>query len=158
VPLTLTCVEALPLPFGPVQVREKLLFALIGPLDWLPEVALVPDHAPAAEHEVAFVELHVSVETPPFATDVGFAPRDTEAAAGDSSLAPPHAASTSPAITSRPLAFKIAPNSLTNATKNVHQLSVWRRLHRQVVAGRHGNTVAAEVFRYAGGTRIEPSY
>jgi hypothetical protein len=135
VPVTLTCVEALPLPFGPLQVREKLLLVLSAPVDWLPEVPLVPDHAPVAEQEVAFVELHVSIETPPFATDVGFAPRDTDGpdAAGDSSPAPPHAARMNPAVISRPLAFKIAPNSLNNATKNVHRPSAnlfWRRPSR----------------------------
>jgi len=141
VPVTLTCVEALPLPFGPLQVREKLLFALTGPLDWLPEVGLVPDHAPVAEHDVAFVEVHVSVETPPLATDVGFAPRDTDGpdVAGDSSPAPPQAASTTPATSSRPLAFKIAPNLLTNAAKNVHRPPVCKVLNRRVVAERHEN-------------------
>jgi len=117
VPVTLTCVEALLLPFGPLQVREKLLLLLSGPVDWLPEVPLVPDHAPVAEHDVALVELHVNIEAAPFATDVGLAPRETVAAAGDSSLAPPHAASMTPATSSRPLAFKIAPNSLTNAAE-----------------------------------------
>jgi len=71
----------------------------------------VPDHAPAAEHEDAFAELHVSVETPPLATDVGFAVRDTDAdtdaAAGDSSPAPPQAASTSATTRSRPLNSKL---------------------------------------------------
>jgi len=117
VPLTLTCVEALPVPFGPLQVSEKLLLLLSGPVDSLPEVPLAPDHAPVAEHDVALVELHVSVEAAPFATEAGLAPRDTVAAAGDSSLAPPHAASMSPETSSRALAFKIAPNSLTNAAE-----------------------------------------
>jgi uncharacterized Fe-S center protein len=34
---------------------------------------LVPDHAPEAEQEVAFVEDQVSMEDPPLVTDVGLA-------------------------------------------------------------------------------------
>jgi len=156
VPLTLTCVEALPLPFGPLQVREKLLLVLSGPVDWLPEVALVPDHAPVAEHDVALVELQVSVEAAPVVTDSGVAPRDTEAAAGDSSLAPPHATSISPETSSRPLAFKISPNSLTNAAKNVRRPPALHRLERRV-AERCGTRSPPEAFLYAGGRRVEPS-
>ena len=47
------------------------------PVDWLPEVALLPDHAPEAVQEVALVDDQVSVEDPPLATDVGFAVSDT---------------------------------------------------------------------------------
>lgn len=77
----------------------------------------MPDQAPAAEHDAALVELHVSVETPPFGTEVGFAARDTDAdaAAGDSSPAPPQAVSTSAGTSSRPLTFKVAPHSLIAA-------------------------------------------
>ena len=66
----------------------------------MPEIALAPDQAPEAEQEVAFVADQVSVEDPPFATDVGLAARDTAgaggggAAAADSGVfAPPQAAS-----------------------------------------------------------------
>jgi hypothetical protein len=38
---------------------------------------LLPDQPPAAEHEVAFVELQVSVDALPEATDVGLAVSDT---------------------------------------------------------------------------------
>jgi hypothetical protein len=98
VPVTLTWAEALALPSGPLQVSEKLLLVLSGPVDWLPEVALLPDHAPAAEHDVAFVELHVSVETPPLATEIGLAARDTVGPRpnGGPSLAPPAGDSLSP--------------------------------------------------------------
>ena len=55
-----------------------------GLIDWLPpEVALVPDQAPEAAQELAFVEDQVSVETPPFATDGGFAASDTVATGGN---------------------------------------------------------------------------
>jgi hypothetical protein len=36
-------------------------------------VALLPVQPPEAVHEVAFVELHVSVDVPPLAMTVGFA-------------------------------------------------------------------------------------
>ena len=44
-----------------------------GPLDWLPEVALLPDHAPEAVQELALVDDQVSVEDAPLATEAGFA-------------------------------------------------------------------------------------
>ena len=48
-----------------------------APVDWLPEVAKVPDHAPEATQEVASVDDQVSVEEPPLVTIVGFAASDT---------------------------------------------------------------------------------
>ena len=44
-----------------------------APVDWLPEVALLPDHAPEAVQEAALLDDQVSVEDPPLATDVGLA-------------------------------------------------------------------------------------
>ena len=49
----------------------------------LPEAALVPDQAPEAAQDVAFVEDQVSVEDSPFATDGGFAASDTVGAGGN---------------------------------------------------------------------------
>jgi len=54
-----------------------LLLAVSAPVDWLPELALAPDHAPEATQEVAFVEDQLSIEEPPLVTDVGFAASDT---------------------------------------------------------------------------------
>jgi len=48
----------------------------------LPEVALVPDQAPEAAQDVAFVEDQVSIEDTPFATDGGLAASDTVGAGG----------------------------------------------------------------------------
>jgi hypothetical protein len=48
----------------------------------LSEVALVPDQAPEAAQELAFVEDQVSVEDPPFETDGGFAASDTVGTGG----------------------------------------------------------------------------
>jgi hypothetical protein len=64
---------------------------------------LLPDHAPVAEHDVAFVELHVSMEAAPLATEVGFAVRDTDGPADDSLPAPPQPASASAAMSRRAL-------------------------------------------------------
>ena len=60
--------------------------AVSGPVDSLPEVALGPDQAPEAVHEVAFVEDQVSVEEPPFAIDVGFAVSDTVGTGGSETV------------------------------------------------------------------------
>ena len=50
--------------------------AVRAPVDWLPEVVLVPDQLPEAVHVVALVEDQVSVEDSPLATEVGFAASD----------------------------------------------------------------------------------
>ena len=44
-----------------------------APVFCVPLVDLVPLQPPEAVHEVALVELHVSVEAPPLATEAGFA-------------------------------------------------------------------------------------
>jgi hypothetical protein len=54
-----------------------VLLAVSAPVDWLPEVVVVPDHAPEREQEVAFVDDQVSIEELPLATDAGFAVIDT---------------------------------------------------------------------------------
>ena len=54
-----------------------MLLAVSAPVDWLPEVALVPDQSPEAAQVVALVEDQISVEDPPLVTDVGFAVSDT---------------------------------------------------------------------------------
>jgi len=70
--LTMT-VDALLVPPVPVQVKEYELGIVIAPVLCVPLVALLPVQPPEAVHEVAFVELHVSVEVPPLAIKVGFA-------------------------------------------------------------------------------------
>lgn len=42
-----------------------------APVDWVPVIALVPDHAPDAAQEVAFVADHVSVALPPLLIALG---------------------------------------------------------------------------------------
>jgi hypothetical protein len=128
VPVTLTWTASLALPCGPVQVSEKLLLVLSDPVDWIPEVALFPDQAPVAEHDTVFVELHVSTEAPPLATELGFATRDTDgsdeggggtvsAPAGDSLWAPQAASTRTIGISRRCLLCKVGPCSLSAARK-----------------------------------------
>jgi hypothetical protein len=55
----------------------KVLVTLKAPLFALPEIALAPDHAPLAVHELALVEDQVRVVEPFGLTVDGFALRDT---------------------------------------------------------------------------------
>ena len=82
VPVTATVADALAVPPSPVQARVNMLVAVNAPLDWLPEIALLPVHAPEARQEAALVEDQVSVEDPPLAIDVGLAVSDTVGAGG----------------------------------------------------------------------------
>ena len=51
-----------------------MLVEVSGPVDWLPAVVWVPDQAPEAVQEVAFVEFHVKVDALPFNMLAGLAP------------------------------------------------------------------------------------
>jgi hypothetical protein len=66
-------VDAEALPPVPVHESVYVLVALSAPVDCVPLVPLVPDQAPDAVQLVALVELHVSVELPPLATETGLA-------------------------------------------------------------------------------------
>jgi hypothetical protein len=79
----------------------KLLLAVSGPVDWLPDVALAPDHAPEAVQEVALVEDQVSVEDPPLVTDSGVAASDTAGAIPPPWLWLPSTAPPPQAVTAR---------------------------------------------------------
>lgn len=48
----------------------------------MPEIALLPDHAPDAVQEAALVDDQVSVEDAPLATEVGFAVSETVGTGG----------------------------------------------------------------------------
>jgi len=67
-------------------------------VDWLPEVALVPDQPPEAVQEVTLVEDQVSIEFPPLVTDVGIAASETvgvvAGAEAELAVPPPQAEST----------------------------------------------------------------
>ena len=56
-------------------------------MDWLPEVALVPDQLPEAVHAVALVDDQVNVEEAPLAIDVGFAASDSVGNGGGGGVA-----------------------------------------------------------------------
>jgi len=75
-------VATLLVPPAPVQVNEYDPAIVRAPVLCEPLVALVPLQFPVAVQEVALVELHVSVEAPPLATEVGFAVSVTVAVPG----------------------------------------------------------------------------
>lgn len=79
---TVTVTDRVAAPPGPVQDKVKVLVAINGPLDCEPDVALSPDHAPEAAHELALVDDQVSIDVPPLVTVVGLAPSDTVGTAG----------------------------------------------------------------------------
>ena len=85
---TVTITDLLALPPAPVQLRLKVLVAVSAPLDWLPEVDLVPDQAPEAVQEVALADDHDRVLEAPLATDVGLALSDTVGAVVSGALPP----------------------------------------------------------------------
>ena len=66
-------VDAPLVPPVPVHVKEYELGIVMAPVLCVPLVALAPLQPPVAVQEVALVELHVSVELPPLAMDVGAA-------------------------------------------------------------------------------------
>jgi hypothetical protein len=76
VTVTVTARFAVPPPVF-VQVSVNVLVAANGPTISLPEVPLLPLHAPEAVHAFAFVVDHVSCEVPCGPTEVGFAARLT---------------------------------------------------------------------------------
>ena len=75
--MTLTTVDTLLVPPVPVHDKEYELGIVSAPVLCVPLVVIAPLQLPEAVHEVALVELHVKVEEPPLATDVGFADRVT---------------------------------------------------------------------------------
>ena len=77
VPVTVTVVDALAVPLGPVQARLNVLVIVSPLVDSLPEAALAPVQPPEAVQEVALDEDQTSVDDPPLVTDVGFAVSDT---------------------------------------------------------------------------------
>jgi len=59
-----------------------VLLASSAPVDWLPEIALPPDHAPEPVQETASVEDQLRMEDPPLATEGGFTDNDTVGTGG----------------------------------------------------------------------------
>ncbi len=71
--VTVTLFETV--PPCPVQLSEYDADAVSGPVDSLPLVAMVPDQAPEAVHEVASVEVQSSEALWAFAMEAGVAVR-----------------------------------------------------------------------------------
>lgn len=80
--VTDTATDALDEPPAPMQAMVNVLSSLSEPVVTEPATACVPDHAPDAVHDVAFVLAHVSVELAALATVVGLAEIDTTGAGG----------------------------------------------------------------------------
>jgi hypothetical protein len=70
---TSTVTELVAVPPAPLQIIVYVLLAVKAPVLVEPAVAWAPDQAPDAVHDVASVLDHVSVELPPYATDMGLA-------------------------------------------------------------------------------------
>jgi hypothetical protein len=71
--VALDCAE----PPVPLQLSVNVVALDSAAVLSLPAVAFVPVHPPEAVHDVAFVEVHVSVLVPPLATEVGDADNET---------------------------------------------------------------------------------
>jgi hypothetical protein len=83
-PATVTPTVWPELPPGPAQLRLKLAVALSGPVETLPFSSSLPLQPPDAVHEVASLELHVSVAASPVSTLVGATDSTTVGAGGGS--------------------------------------------------------------------------
>jgi hypothetical protein len=75
--VTDTMADCAALPPVPVQLSVYVAFAVSAPVDWVPVMALAPDQAPEAAHEVALLDDQVSVDALPLATVLGLALRLT---------------------------------------------------------------------------------
>ena len=71
--VTDTVVDWVALPPVPVQVSKYVALAVKALVDCEPLMPLTPDQAPEAEHEVALLDDHVSVEAAPLAIVLGLA-------------------------------------------------------------------------------------
>lgn len=78
--LTDTVADWAAAPPSPVQVNVKVVLAVSAPEDCELLTALVPDHPPEAEHEVAFFAAQVSVVEAPEVTVLGLAVSVTDGA------------------------------------------------------------------------------
>ena len=79
--LTVTVAVCAAVPPAPLQVRVYAEVEVSAPVDCVPAIALVPDQAPEATHDVAFVDDQVSVELLPLVMALGPALKVTVGAA-----------------------------------------------------------------------------
>ena len=96
--VTVTVAEAWVLAVALEQTSVKVLVEVSTPVLSVPLVDFVPDHAPDAEHCVAFVDDHVNIAVLPLIIDCGLAASvmlglalACEVAGGLLSAPPPHA-------------------------------------------------------------------
>jgi hypothetical protein len=69
-------------PPGPPHDSENTLLPVDGRVVSEPAVALAPDHEPEARHDVAWLEVHVSVDAAPLETLLESVRNDTLGAVG----------------------------------------------------------------------------
>jgi hypothetical protein len=79
--VTVTVVDCAAVPPRPVQVRTYVELDVSAPVDWVPLVALLPDHAPEAAQDVALWVLQASEDEAPACTLLGAALKLTSGAA-----------------------------------------------------------------------------
>ena len=104
VPGTATvAVATLLVPPSPTQVKKYSVVAVSAPVLWLPLVASAPRQPPDPVHDIASVELHVSIVAPPLPTVDCAALRDAVGCVKGVTPTPPHAANSrdAPAGTKR---------------------------------------------------------
>ena len=69
--LTVTVADWAALPPLPVQLSVKVELVVSAPVDWVPDTAFVPDQAPEAVQEVAFVAVQFNVALLPLVMALG---------------------------------------------------------------------------------------
>jgi hypothetical protein len=79
--MTVTVADCSAVPPGPAQLSVYVPLAVSAPVETVPEVAFVPDHAPLAVQLVVLADDQVRVLVPPVTTVVGFALTETVGAA-----------------------------------------------------------------------------
>ena len=79
--LTVTVADCAALPPVPVQLSVYVALAASAPVDWVPVTDFVPDQAPEAVQEVAFVAVQFNVALLPLAMALGPTLRVTVGAA-----------------------------------------------------------------------------
>jgi hypothetical protein len=104
---TVTLTDCVAVPPAPVHVRANAEFAVSGPVEALPEVALLPLQLPEAEQAVALVDDQVNVEAPPESTVDGTAASDTEGPCGADGGAVTFAVTVWPAVPPEPLQVSV---------------------------------------------------
>jgi hypothetical protein len=83
---TVTVTDWVVLVPAPLQTKINVLVSTSGPTTSVPDVPLVPDHAPDAVHELASVDDQVSVVVPLRLTLIGSAVRETVGDAGGATV------------------------------------------------------------------------